>query len=68
MYATSQFGNLIGDPASALRWVLPGLILVAVVIGLVSAAALRARSPELYALMGRDRVEELGGQGVTATE
>ena len=59
VYATSQFGNLIGDPESALRWVLPGLILVAVVVGIISAAALKKRDPERWAFMGKDRVDEL---------
>lgn len=59
VYATSQFGNLIGNPESALRWVLPGLILVAVVVGVISAAALKKRDPERWTLMGKDRVDEL---------
>ena len=33
IYATSQFGFLIGDPESVLAWLLPALIAVAVVVG-----------------------------------
>jgi amino acid transporter len=55
VYAASQFGLLIGDPTSPLKWALPALIVVAAVVGVVSAEALRRRSPELYAGMGRHR-------------
>jgi amino acid transporter len=54
-YAASQFGLLIGNPESSLRWALPGLIVVAAVVGAVTALQLRSRSPELYAQMGRHR-------------
>lgn len=59
VYAASQFGLLIGDPESPLRWVLPALIVVAAVIGAGAAVALKRRSPELYAQMGRHRDIEL---------
>ena len=55
VYAASQFGLLIGNPDSPLRWALPGLIVVAAVVGVVTAIGLRGRSPELYARMGRHR-------------
>jgi amino acid transporter len=55
VYAASQFGLLIGDPTSSLRWELPGLIVVAAVAGVVAAFLLRRRSPQLYAQMGRHR-------------
>jgi amino acid transporter len=55
VYAASQFGLLIGNPDSALRWALPALIVVAAVAGVVAAILLRGRSPELYAQMGRHR-------------
>lgn len=55
VYAASQFGLLIGNPESALRWALPALIVVAATAGVIAAVALRGRSPELYAQMGRHR-------------
>jgi amino acid transporter len=55
IYAAAKFGLLIGDPDSALSWQLPSLILIAGVIGWITAQALRSRSPQLYAQMGRDR-------------
>jgi len=58
VYAASQFGLLIGDPQSTLRWTLPGLIVLAAVVGWASAVTLRSKSPELYARMGRHRGDE----------
>jgi amino acid transporter len=55
VYASSQFGLLIGNPTSALRWALPALIPVAAAAGLVAAVLLKGRSPQLYAQMGRHR-------------
>jgi amino acid transporter len=55
VYAASQFGLLIGNPESPLRWALPGLVVLAAVAGVVAAIVLRGRSPELYARMGRHR-------------
>jgi amino acid transporter len=55
VYAASQFGLLINNPDSPLRWLLPGLIAVAAVVGVAAAAGLRGRSPELYERMGRHR-------------
>jgi amino acid transporter len=61
IYAASQFGLLIGNPESPLRWILPALILVAAVAGVVAAFSLKSRSPELYGQMGRHRDIELVG-------
>jgi amino acid transporter len=54
-YATYKFGFLIGDPESALGWALPALILVAALLGVISAAMLRSREPEAFEAMGRHR-------------
>ncbi len=54
-YAASQFGLLIGNPESPLRWILPALILVAAAGGVITAMTLKGRSPELYEQMGRHR-------------
>ncbi|MFV0461238.1 MAG: APC family permease [Actinomycetales bacterium] len=59
VYATSQFGFLIGDPESPLAWALPALIPTAALIGVISAAVLRSREPQAFALMGRDRQLQL---------
>ena len=59
IYATSQFGFLIGDPESVLAWLLPALIAVAVVVGIVSASMLKSRDPHLFSTMGRDRAVQL---------
>ncbi len=59
VYATSQFGNLISSPGSPLAWALPALIAVAAVLGAVSAAVLRRVSPDLFAIMGRHRGDDL---------
>jgi amino acid transporter len=59
IYAASQFGLLIGNPESPLRWILPALIIVAAIAGVLAASRLRRRSPELYAQMGRHRDIEL---------
>ncbi|MBU2667343.1 APC family permease [Actinoplanes bogorensis] len=55
IYAASQFGLLIGNEDSVLSWLLPALIVVAAVAGVLSAFVLRARDPQLYAVMGRHR-------------
>ncbi len=59
MYATSQFGFLIGDQTSILSWLLPSLIGVAVVVGVISASLLRSREPDAFAGMGRNRSLQL---------
>lgn len=68
VYAASQFGLLIGNPQSPLRWILPALILVAAVAGIVAAVLLKGRSPEMYAQMGRHRDIDLvpGAERTTA--
>jgi amino acid transporter len=57
LYSASQFDLLVGANGSALRWVLPSLIVVAAVIGLAAAMRLRTSAPHLYAQMGRNRFE-----------
>jgi amino acid transporter len=59
IYAASQFGLLIGNPDSPLRWILPALIVVAAIAGIIAAFTLKSRSPELYTQMGRHRDIEL---------
>jgi amino acid transporter len=59
IYAASQFGLLIGNPDSPLRWILPALILISAIGGIIAAINLKARSPELYGQMGRHRDIEL---------
>ena len=59
IYAASQFGLLIGNPESPLRWILPALIVAAAIAGIIAAVGLRSRSPELYTQMGRHRDIEL---------
>jgi hypothetical protein len=54
-YAASQFGLLIGNPDSPLRWILPALIVVAAIAGVIAAFTLKSSSPELYTQMGRHR-------------
>lgn len=58
IFATSQFGNLIDSPGSPLAWLLPGLILVAAIVGIVSAQILRQKSPAAFAEMGRHRGDD----------
>ena len=41
VYAASQFGLLIGNPESPLRWILPALIVVAAAAGVVAAVSLK---------------------------
>jgi len=55
VYAASQFGLLISKPGSALSWLLPSLIIVAAVVGVVSARVLKTKNPRLYEVMGRHR-------------
>jgi hypothetical protein len=59
VYAASQFGLLIGNPESPLRWILPALIIVAAIAGVFAAINLKRRAPDLYAQMGRHRDIEL---------
>jgi amino acid transporter len=47
-----NFDALGIDPASPLRWGLPGLVIVAVALGVVRAQALRLSDPTAYAAIG----------------
>jgi amino acid transporter len=48
-----NFDALLGtDPTSALPWILPGVVLLAAVVGAVWGAVLRARRPDVYAGIG----------------
>ena len=54
VYAVKDFDVLIDAGAgSALSWALPGLLLVAAVIGTVVGLVLRSRSPETFAGIGQ---------------
>lgn len=49
-----NFDSLLGtDPTSPLRWILPGLVLLAGVLGAVWGVFLRARRPGVYGGIGR---------------
>lgn len=49
----ANFDTLLGtDPTSALRWILPGLLLLAALGGAAWAAALRSRRPDIYEGIG----------------
>ncbi|MEJ8644986.1 APC family permease [Streptomyces sp. MS1.HAVA.3] len=53
VYTVKDFGVLVGaEKGSALSWVLPGIIGVAVVVGLVYGAVLRRSRPEVHARIG----------------
>ena len=48
-----NFDALLGtDPTSPLRWILPGLVLLAAVIGALWAVRLRSLRPEVYGAIG----------------
>ena len=47
-----NFDALGIDPTSPLRWGLPGLVLVAVVLGVIRALTLRSTDPAAYAAIG----------------
>ncbi|MEV5352735.1 APC family permease [Streptomyces sp. NPDC052693] len=52
-YTVRDFDVLVGaGPGSALNWVLPGIIGLALVAGLVLGLVLRARAPEKHARIG----------------
>ncbi|GHC41571.1 APC family permease [Streptomyces cinnamoneus] len=52
-YAVKDFDVLLGaDPGSALRWILPGIVGAAVVLGLGYGLALKAVRPEVHARIG----------------
>ena len=48
-----NFDSLIGaDPNSPLRWILPGLVLLAAVVGALWALRLKSTRPDVYAAIG----------------
>lgn len=50
----SNFDVLLGTAGdSPLRWILPGILLLAAVIGFIRGAVLRSRRPEVYAVIGK---------------
>jgi amino acid transporter len=52
-YAVADFEVLIGTGAgSALRWVLPGVLVAAGAVGVAVGLALRSRRPQVYARIG----------------
>jgi amino acid transporter len=52
-YTVKDFDVLVdAGPGSALSWVLPGIIGLALVVGLVQGAVLRSRRPEAHARIG----------------
>ncbi|MGI5453448.1 APC family permease [Streptomyces sp. CA-249302] len=52
-YTVKDFDVLVGSgPDSALSWVLPGTVLLALVVGLLQGLFLRARAPERHARIG----------------
>jgi hypothetical protein len=54
MLALTNFDALVGTtPDDPLRWILPGLIVAAAVIGLVYGLVLKRTRPDVYALVGR---------------
>ena len=63
-----NFDALLGtDPSSPLRWILPGMVLLAGVCGVGWAATLRRRRPLIYSGIGRSTMPEESG-GSTETE
>ncbi|MCI3275645.1 APC family permease [Streptomyces cylindrosporus] len=52
-YTVKDFDVLVGaGPDSALSWVLPGTVFLALVVGLVQGLVLRSRAPERHARIG----------------
>src|SRR6476620_6323626 len=52
--ALTNFDALLGStPDDPLRWILPGLIVAAAVIGLVYGLVLKRTRPDVYAMVGR---------------
>ncbi|MFF7054372.1 APC family permease [Streptomyces griseorubiginosus] len=53
VYTVKDFDVLVGaGPDSSLSWVLPGIIGLAVLVGLAQGLVMRARSPEAHARIG----------------
>jgi amino acid transporter len=56
----ANMGSLLGvDPGSALTWIVPGLVVAAVLAGLCWGVLLRAHRPGVYAGIGRGRPHPL---------
>jgi amino acid transporter len=54
VYSVKDFAVLLGaNPGHGLRWILPGIIAFAAVLGLVYGAVLRGRRPEVHARIGQ---------------
>jgi amino acid transporter len=54
VYSVKDFAVLLGaDPGHGLRWILPGIIALAAVIGLLYGAILRAKRPAVHARIGQ---------------
>ncbi|MFF1276858.1 APC family permease [Streptomyces marokkonensis] len=52
-YTVKDFDVLVGaGPDSSLSWILPGVIALALVVGLVQGAVLRSRAPRTHARIG----------------
>ena len=52
--AVSRFDALLGSaPGDPLRWILPGLIVAAAVVGLIYGGILKSTRPQVYARVGR---------------
>ncbi|MBC2903371.1 APC family permease [Streptomyces cupreus] len=53
VYTVKDFDVLVGSgPGSSLNWILPGIIALALVVGLVQGLVLRSRNPEAHARIG----------------
>ncbi|MFE9775416.1 APC family permease [Streptomyces sp. NPDC005931] len=68
-YTVKDFDVLVGTgPGSALSWVLPGVIGLALVVGLLQGLVLRFRAPERHARIGLGneafQLEKAAGRGV----
>lgn len=60
--AVSNFATLLGvDATSPLRWILPGVYVVAAVVGLVWGLILRVASPDVYSKIGLGAKAASGG-------
>ena len=54
VYSVKDFAVLLGaNPGHGLRWILPGIIALAAVIGLVVGLVLHSRKPEVHARIGQ---------------
>lgn len=64
-----NFDALLGtDPSSPLRWILPGLVLLAAVAGLAWAGTLSKFRPMVYSGIGRSTMSPEDGDGPAAAE